>query len=678
MHFITNSNQPSGSRAPKNFLRGGGECGELVRRINWSAHPLGHPDSWPGSMKTALNILFNSLQPSCLLWGQEQFFFYNDAFLPILGESKHPSSMGTQSREVWAEIWPMLQPRLELTLNKGRAFWSEDQPLPLRRARGNGDSFFTYSCSPVFLESGIPGGALVTCTETTARVLTERKLQESQKQLTLAMEMSEVERKRFESLFDACPAILAMLKGPDFIYEKVNSAYTRITGCSPIGRPAREVISKKDAALYLGVLEKVYRTGESALLRNVPVSPEENPANGRYFDVYYTRVSNGEGCPYSVYTYAMETTERVRAHRKIQETETYFRSLIDNSPAMIWITDTSGRFDYRSKKWFDFTGESPETDLNAGWLNDIHPDDRDQATGAFHAATTNRRPLSIEYRLRCSGGGYRWVMDLGYPRFDGHGEYAGYIGTVIHNHQQKELQLQLAEAVRSRDEFLSVASHELRTPLSSLKLQAQLQNLQFARGDAGALNPENLLLKNFSAQRQLDRLSRLIDDMLDVSRIASGMLSLELEEIDLCELARTTVPALSELASGSQRASVRVEAGEPIFVKGDAFRLDQVFANLVSNALKYGRSSPVSLRVFKRDGFARIEVSDQGLGIAAENLERIFERFERAVSPLHFRGLGLGLYITRQIVTLHNGRVWAESAPGKGSTFVVELPLSAR
>jgi PAS domain S-box-containing protein len=224
-------------------------------------------------------------------------------------------------------------------------------------------------------------------------------------------------------------------------------------------------------------------------------------------------------------------------------------------------------------------------------------------------------------------------------------------------------------AVALRDEFLSVASHELRTPVTSLQLAVQSALTIGAEAPAGFLRHA---LE--SSERQTRRLGRLVDALLDVSRIQAGRLELQREPTDLALIAREVT---SLLDADARRAGcpVRVESEGPVVGHWDKARLDQVITNLLSNAIKYGAGAPIAITVRKLDGRARLTVRDQGIGLSPSERGRIFERFERAVSAKHYGGLGLGLYIVRRIVDAHGGQIAVESAPGAGAQFVVELPL---
>ncbi len=223
------------------------------------------------------------------------------------------------------------------------------------------------------------------------------------------------------------------------------------------------------------------------------------------------------------------------------------------------------------------------------------------------------------------------------------------------------------EAVRARDEFLSIASHELKTPLTSLALQSDSLRLSARRGDA-----EALLRKVEVIRRSVDRLARLVGSLLDLSRITAGHLELDVEEVDLTDVAREVVGRFEEEAL---RAGCALRLDAPAAVTGvwDRMRLDQVLTNLLANAVKYGPGKPVDVRVRGEPGRALVSVRDHGIGISAADQQRIFERFERAVSRRNYGGFGLGLWIVREIVEALGGTVRVESAPGAGSNFTVEL-----
>ncbi|MFL5785309.1 MAG: PAS domain S-box protein [Bacteriovoracaceae bacterium] len=232
---------------------------------------------------------------------------------------------------------------------------------------------------------------------------------------------------------------------------------------------------------------------------------------------------------------------------------------------------------------------------------------------------------------------------------------------------------QSLEAIRARDEFLSVASHELKTPLQSLILQNEMRKRMIQKGDPEAVSPENLTRVLDLDRRQLKRINRLIDDMLDISRIRNSKLSIQKEAFDLAVfLEDITDRFLHEFETAG--CELKKELLRPLEVVADSYRIEQVIVNLLINAMKYGSGAPITVRTKKLSDRVVIEIEDKGPGIREEDKERIFRRFERANSN-QVSGMGLGLYISRQIMELHQGKVYARSEYGKGSTFIVELPL---
>jgi signal transduction histidine kinase len=228
-------------------------------------------------------------------------------------------------------------------------------------------------------------------------------------------------------------------------------------------------------------------------------------------------------------------------------------------------------------------------------------------------------------------------------------------------------------AIRARDEFLSIASHELKTPLTPLKLQTQMMMKTFTEADSIEKIPIDKVLRMVqSSNRQITRLSQLIEDLLDVSRINIGKLGLNLEDFDLADLLNDVMEHFSHQTK--DMCKIEIQSCEKVQGSWDRFRLEQVFVNLLTNAFKYGSGKPVKIKLESTPNQARFIIQDHGIGIAKEDQQRIFERFERAVSSAHFGGLGLGLFISSEIVRAHGGELKVESEVGKGSTFIVELP----
>lgn len=278
-----------------------------------------------------------------------------------------------------------------------------------------------------------------------------------------------------------------------------------------------------------------------------------------------------------------------------------------------------------------------------------------------------------------SDRGMRYVEGSYVPDFDSQGTVAGffvYVNDITHRKKIEQDLHQSEEnyklALNARDEFLSMASHELKTPITSLILNTDLKRLMLKRAEV--IRPENELESLEIQHRQLQRINQVIDDMLDLSRIRIGKLEMKKSPVDFAKIVEEALTKLGSLLIQTL-GSVNFETVETAIVHGDPFRLEQVITNLLSNAAKYGEHKPITVTVKKSETQVIFCVEDQGRGISAEDQQRIFARFERAVSGTDIAGLGLGLTIVKEILDAHQGHITVESQPGAGAKFQVELPL---
>ena len=238
-------------------------------------------------------------------------------------------------------------------------------------------------------------------------------------------------------------------------------------------------------------------------------------------------------------------------------------------------------------------------------------------------------------------------------------------------------QAELERSVKMRDDFMSMVAHELRTPLNTLYLETQMRGMQLDKGNMGAFSEEQLRRMVARDGRQIQSMIRLINDMVDVSRIRSGKLSIRPAQTELSALLERIV---SDLAQRTEAAggTIALEAPHPVEGVWDEFRVEQIIINLLTNALRYGGSKPVKITLEQVEGRARVEVRDQGVGISPEDQVRIFHPFERAGTKDVREGLGLGLYIARQLAESHGGTLEVDSVPEQGAAFCLTLPLQAR
>ncbi|MBS1959848.1 MAG: HAMP domain-containing histidine kinase [Bdellovibrionales bacterium] len=235
---------------------------------------------------------------------------------------------------------------------------------------------------------------------------------------------------------------------------------------------------------------------------------------------------------------------------------------------------------------------------------------------------------------------------------------------------------EVQNTIRIRDEFLSIASHELKTPITSLKMQLQFARKQIKLEENVVPPPQKLARVFDISSAQVERLTTLVEDLLDISRIEGGKLSFSFSETNLCDVITSVLERFAD-ALAAAKCTLKVNNCNRIDVYCDTFRIEQVIVNLLSNAMKYSPGTLIEVTTSEGNGVARLTVRDHGIGISPEKHDLIFNRFERVSSDQNIRGLGLGLYISKQIVEAHRGRIYVESAIGKGSIFTVELPLAS-
>lgn len=367
-----------------------------------------------------------------------------------------------------------------------------------------------------------------------------------------AQNLLESEKQKFETLFTDSSAAIALLRGENFVFEKINTKYAELLKGRPlINKPLFEAVPELKNSPLSDIMRKVYETGEPyvGVEQLVPIVREAGgPLIDTYFDFTYSRIEDSSGKSYGIYIHAIDVTEKVNARKVIEK------------------------------------------------------------------------------------------------------------------------------AVNARDEFLLIASHELKTPLTSLKLQIQFALRRLAVANKQDFTQDNLVTLFENNINQVNRLIRLVDDMLDISRIESGKFSYHFERINLCDVVKDIHQRFRETFENNN-SFLSLGCEDEAFGNFDKERIEQVLINLLTNALKYGGSNPVALSIKTEKNVAIISVVDHGRGIDSSNLERIFERFERLVSANEISGLGIGLFVSKQIVEAHHGKITVESTPGKGSTFTVTLPL---
>ncbi|HEX5055032.1 MAG TPA: ATP-binding protein [Gammaproteobacteria bacterium] len=361
---------------------------------------------------------------------------------------------------------------------------------------------------------------------------------------------------------------------------------------------------------------------------------------------------------------------RRRTEQALKAAEFRYRQIVNTAQEGIWVLDAENRTTFVNKYMALILGYA-EYEMIGHPLSDFLDDPATMPNEGFNRQT--------ELKFRHKEGGIVWGLISSSPiKSDGASAYAGALGMVTNvterkraDEEREQLVRELQQAVQARDEFLSVASHELRTPITTLKLHVQTALLMRDRGTE-VFSPA-FAYRLDGINRQINRLTQLIDDLLDVTRMSGKKMRYEFRDMDLAETVREVAGRFAEEVKRAKTV-LRVDAPSPVRGKWDKLRIEQVIDNLISNALRHGSGTPVEVVLSGDDGVANLVVRDRGPGIPPATQEKIFERFEQGILSRKVGGLGLGLYIVKQIVDAHGGEVRVESEPGQGATFIVRLP----
>jgi PAS domain S-box-containing protein len=560
------------------FLSGGGEMGNLMRSLDWTQTPLGPPSAWPQAMQTAVSICLNSRFPMVLWLGPELTMLYNDGWRPVLGATKHPSGLGRPGREVWPEIWDIIGEQMHSVMSTGVATWSDDLLLVVDRYNYPEEAYFTYSYSPIFTSDGNVCGVFSAVSETTLRVIGERRLKT----------LSEL------------------------------GALVKAKTTAEASNLSADVLRRNDADIPFALIYLLSADGSKAeLSRTVrleaasAVSPGEIPLNQDS---------------------AWELSKVAVTQRTL---------IVDNLQSRFGPLP-GGRWPAVAKQALVLPLRSPG---------------RAELAGILVGGVSPYRQLDDDYERF-----YELV--------------AGHITTSIANARayeeaQKRAEM-LAEIDRAKTAFFSNVSHEFRTPLTLMLGPSEDILAMPDETDLRAIRELVAVI-----HRNGLRLQRLVNTLLDFSRIEAGRVQASYTSTDL---ATFTVELASSFRSAMDRAGISYHVhahtlSEPVFLDREMW--EKIVLNLISNAFKYTLEGSVTVTVAERDGHAEFSVADTGVGIPEQELPRIFERFHR-VESVHGRtheGTGIGLALVQELVKLHGGSVAVESSVGRGTKFTVSIPF---
>ncbi|MFP2929213.1 PAS domain-containing protein [Pyxidicoccus sp. 3LG] len=549
-----------------------------------------------------------------------------------------------------------------LTLKNGRKIHVQSTYVPTRDARGAVKGFV----------------ALI-------HDITERKRTEAE---------VEAQRARLYDVLMNVPASIALLSGPEQVFTLVNPRFAKYAGgVELVGQSLRELErGDQNAGDFSRDLHRVYESGKPLHMTelSMKIAPDGHGMRGeRFFNVTYQPLRDADDRVDSVLSFSLDVTEQVLARRKVEELvahlanqQQWLESVLNRIPvAFLLMAPGSGRVLFANEAAHRMAGGHFPMDVPTAGYGDVYrlTDEEgvllpnEQVPGVRAARGERLQQASVVWHTPTGHHSLLVDTDL-LPAM--HGHPATVVLALQDVTRLKQTESQLQESVRLRDEFLTVASHELKTPLTPLHIKLQALAREARMEVPVARLRESVLRTAENASVQIRKLTALINDLLDVTQLSGEALALHREPVDLSAIIRDAAESFRSQAAQAGCDLVLQTSG-PVVGWWDRHRLEQVARGLLSNAIKYGPGRPVVLRVEPHRDAACLVVRDEGIGIAPENLTRIFEKFGRAVSTRNYGGLGLGLFITRRIVEAHHGTIRAESQQDHGATFTVELPYAS-
>ena len=420
------------------FLSGGGEMGHLTREFDWGSTAVGTPEHWPQSLRTILSALLHSKFPMVLFWGPELLSFYNDAFRPSLGQNgKHPSILGQRAEKAWAEIWDLIKPLIDQVLAGGEATWSEDQLIPIYRNGKIEDVYWTFSYSPAYDETGRPAGVLVTCNETTEKVLNLLRLKESKDELAFAVEAAEL------GAWD----------------------YNPLTGKFSANHRLKEwfgLTSEENIDLQLA-LDAIVEEDRLRVARAIQQALEYS--SGGLYDISYSIVSkltgrkrivqakglaafNDEKQAFRLNGTLQDITTQMITAKELKESGQRFQAAVKAVQGIVWTNNAEGRMEGEQQAWASLTGQTYEQYQDYGWAQAVHPDDAQPTIDAWNKAVAQRKTFNFEHRVKMKDGNWGRFSVQAVPILDHEGKIREWVGvhTDITEQRRTEEILQESES----------------------------------------------------------------------------------------------------------------------------------------------------------------------------------------------------------------------------------------
>ncbi len=606
------------------------------------------------SQESLITLFSQAPVAMCLLLGEDLIIeSANPQILELWGRDS--SSVGQPLFDVLPEIKSQgFVEIFENVYHKGEVFKGNKLSIFLEKFGNLEEHFFDFIYSPVYHVDKKIIGVSVVATEVTDQVMSERKLRESE--------------YRFEDLIKNSDYSTAIYRSDDLYIELANDLMLKTWGkdASVIGTKLEDALPELEGQPFIGILKDIFKTGQTYTATEDRVDlVVDGKLQTYYFNFSYKPIKNQNGEVYAIHNMAVDVTDLVIARKEIQQREEKFRDLADSMPQFVWTCDKDGKMTYMNDNWYRYTGFDREEDPAIGVKKIIHPNVYAEVETIWEESLKTGNSFEMEYQFLDPRNPeiYRWFLGRAVAAFDDSGNIKQWIGTFTDIDDFKQLQTQ-------KDNFLGIASHELKTPLTSLKIYTQFIEKNLVRQND---------LKNAQVARkmddQIDLLTNLISDLLDVTKIQNGKIQLNESEFDFDQLAEEIV-AEQQMSARHKITFNHSEVGK---IFSDRHRVSQVMSNLISNAVKYSPDADEVIVSTKLVGdHVRFCVKDFGIGIPEDKQKKIFEQYYRVSNAKEhtFPGLGLGLYISSEIIKRTGGRIYVTSNEEKGSDFCFEIPKS--
>lgn len=704
----------------QDLFSGEGEVRALLRAHDWSGFPIGPPEEWPGPLRATLTLMLDSPLPMRLLWGSELQLLYNDAYIEILGQ-KHPSALTRPYWEVWPELEQYMRPIIDQTLAGVPAF-AENVELQMHRHEHAERAWFTFSFSPLRDEGGSVAGIFATCMETTMRVLSERRQGAASEYL--------------RRLFEQAPGFMAVVRGPEHVYELVNASYLNLVGQRDlVGKTVRDAIPEVEGQGYIDMLDRVLATGARTIGHDFSVKLRRDPDGApieRFVNFVFQPILAPGGEVTGIFIEGSDVTgqhhaqqelsrlnrelaEKVQHLEEAERRQTFQLELADllrgSSDSGKILSGASALLGRHLKVCRVLFGEYDAENQRVSYHSNYVDGKVAELTGDYPAASFGLDNFALLER------GTTWICNNlaldpstsgpdAWPTFEAMNIHSGVVvplnrdGALIaslfindskpREWTNEEIRLieDSAERIwsaleRSRAEAALRQADQRKDEFLAMlahELRNPLAPISAAAELMGFLRLDDAGIKQASdiITRQVRHMTGLVDDLLDVSRVTRGLVHIDKNTQELKGIVANAVEQVRPMMEARRHHLGLHLPPQSVHVVGDAKRLVQILTNLLNNAAKYTpEGGNILLQMEVDAGQVILTVQDDGIGIAPELQVRIFDLFAQAKrsSDRSQGGLGLGLALVKSLVELHGGKVACFSGGiGKGSRFTVCLP----